>query len=738
MYSESTTNQQLSKVQEVLDFDLQYYPIDVIQQFKEEMDNLINLDLYKETQDKGKSQVKIEFKNQAAKKTFFSDKVQQIIKNEITMCQWDCWYWMERYYWISDITNKFILYSPLVPQQVWSRIFARLEELKRAILLLCLKARQTSMTTFAQGVVLQRLLFFPDVKALISSKSKPDTFKMSQMFLGALNRQPYWLRPFTTNFKSGEYYIFETGSYLDLGWGTQEALGRGATPTVGHLSEIASYDHPYEAIENALGKAMHETVWLLKILEGTAEGRGDWLHKKWFSTVEGHQSGISSLYPSFIPYAARLDIYPAPAWFEARKEFYTSWTPSTETIIHAKKVENYIKTNRDLREVMGSNWKMPRVQMFWYELSKAEAIKNNDLNGFLQECPSDPEEAFQHAGRTIYPIEVITHFSDSAQQKIPEVYKLYGDSSEINPTLFPTPDEVLEDGKKINIKSHYNQSIPSSNYQLIQVKFEGWDKFDPVNKILLWDTPNTRAIYGAGVDVSDGLGRDISDNAVLEIISKVTPERNARQVCEFTSPELQQANMWPFILSLCTYFSPLNQLLLTIEVNMGYELQNAMINHGWSNLFQSYDEGRLGANVSNAKFGIKTSTGNRDSLIGHFNSAVLGKWIDFYSMPLVAEIKDLKKVKSTSSILKIRKEKILGDVDDRVMATAICLYALDRDEILGHQKKSWESRRLHDEDLELKDLVDYNLGNDESLIYNYDSDNIEEGEVGSLFEDVTY
>jgi hypothetical protein len=90
---------------------------------------------------------------------------------------------MERYYQISDITNRFILYTNrLYPQQVWSNIFGRLEEAKRAIILLCLKARQTSMTTFAQGVVQHRISFIPDVSALISSKQDKDTFKMSKCY----------------------------------------------------------------------------------------------------------------------------------------------------------------------------------------------------------------------------------------------------------------------------------------------------------------------------------------------------------------------------------------------------------------------------------------------------------------------------------------------------------------------------------------------------------------------------
>jgi hypothetical protein len=739
MYSRKSTNQQLTEVQRTLNYQLQYYPIDIIQQFKAEMDNLINLDLYNETKAKGKAHVKIEFKSQAALETFKSPEVQQIIQNELIISQWDCWYWMERYYQISDITNRFILYKPIVPQQVWSNIFGRLEEAKRALILLCLKARQTSMTTFAQGVVQHRISFLPNIKALISSKQDKDTFKMSRMLLGSLDLQPYWLRPFTTNFKSGEFYIFDNGSYLDLGYGTQHSLGRGQTPTVAHLSEIASYLYPYESIENALGKAMHETIWMLKILEGTAEGRDDWLHEKWKNSVIGHEKGTTSIYPTFIPYCARLDIYPAPAWLEARKEYYTNWIPKTETIIHAKKCENYIRTNPDLREVMGSSWSMPRIQMFWYELTKEDALREGNLNAFYQEVPSDPEEAFQHAGKTIYPIQIITHFADSAQREIPEVYKLKGHPNDVSMEFWPLPDEILEKGKTIKIRTNWREDIPYSEFQLIQIKFDGWDKFDPINKILIWEHPiiSERVEYGGSLDTSDGLGEDISDDAVIEIFKKGTVSYNDKQVCEFASPEIPEAMMWPFLMSIFTYYSPLRQLLATVECNRGYEAQNSIIKRGWVNLYKSYDESRIGLDISKVNtYGIKTTPANRDTLIGHLNAMILGKFIDLHSMNMISEMKDLQKVRTISNKLKIQRDKILGKKDNRILSTALNIYALHRDEIQGFQKASWESRRKESDEIVLQELtsIDY-LAKDnlhESKYYDIDD---EDDFVGSLFED---
>jgi cell fate (sporulation/competence/biofilm development) regulator YmcA (YheA/YmcA/DUF963 family) len=57
-----------------------------------------------------------------------------------------------------------------------------------------------------------------------------------------------------------------------------------------------------------------------------------------------------------------------------KKRIYTNWIPKTETIIHAKKCENYIHTNPDLREVMGK-LENAKEQMFWYELTKEEALE---------------------------------------------------------------------------------------------------------------------------------------------------------------------------------------------------------------------------------------------------------------------------------------------------------------------------------------------------------------------------
>lgn len=731
MYNQQIINKRLDKIQPTLNFQLTRYSYEETSRGVDYINNLINFPQYEETL-KSKSKVKIEFKSPKDKKEFYSEAIQQFIQNELILSKYDCFYWMEHYYKISDITNRFVQYKHTIPQQIWAKIFSRLEGLGRAIRLLVEKARQTTCTTFAQGVVEHRLQFYEDVKSMIASADQTSSGKMALMFTDSMDRQPFWLRPKAQSYEAGEKYIYENGSGLYIGYGTQKSLAKGTTCTVSHLSELALYKYPIQAIENALMRAMHETIRLLQIFEGTAEARDDWFHTKVKETIKGMEKGTSSLYFSFIPYLLRPEIYPPPAYIAGRTEAFANFIPTTETLAHAKKAENWIKANPDMVTIVGSNYRVSKETLFWYQTERNAAIER-DLDGtrklsvgsdkgelatFLSQCPADWEEAFQHAGKTIYPITLITNYADKAQSRIPEVYKLRGDPTEVNPDLFPEPDEIKPLGKLISIRSNYDPSIPSSDFQLVEIKFDGWDKFDPTNKILIWEHPKDNFTYGAAIDPSDGLGRNISDDAIMEIFRKGTVEFKDRQVCEFATPDLQQANFWPFALALATYYSPKEQLLLSIEVNDGYELQNAMINRGWWNLFQPMDEGKVGQDMSKLqKYGFETNGATRGALIGHFSTFFKGNQLDLFSMPLIGEIKDLQKIRRISAGAKLIRDRIEGAIDNRFMATGICLYSLHRNEIAGYEKASWEERQKNEVNkFEMQRFVGYDF----EKLTNYD------------------
>lgn len=725
MYCQQVSNSRLDFIQAeidpqttkpVLDFQLHRFSRKECQDFAEWTNTLINEDLYKAAAKRNIKAVKALWEHDsklghaplfisvAHEAEFYKKEIQDRINNERTICKWDANYFTDNYYQIKDYQGIYVPYSPLPAQRIWRRIRSDLNAKALPIKQFDLKGRQQGDTTEKVGLLLQRLNFFPDVDCLIASKQDKDTGIMSLKLINALDRLPFWLRVFYESFETGAGYRFDNGSFIDLGWGTQEYLGKGQTPTTCHLSEIASFKYPKSAIENALFRAMHESEWLLQFLEGTAETRDDWFHKKVKEIISSMERGVTSWYFTFIPWFFRRDLYPTDTYVKARADAFASWIPKPETIAMAEVARNSVISWKYSREELGSNWRMDREQMFYYELERDQAESEERLAEFLSQMPTTVDEAFQHAGKTLYKTSLIEFYDRTARSIIPEVYKLRGDISEVSPQYWPEPDEILEgeEAKTIRVTCNWNPSIPASVFELVRIKFDGWDKFDPVNKFIIWFHPKRGEDYSQAVDTSDGLGRNISDDAIININRIGTAEARDRQCLEFASPEIPLGSMWPFVLVSATYYSsPSNvQILSAIECNKGYELQNALIQRGWWNLYKRLDESSPYQDESKVqKYGFWTDRGSRPALIGHFHTFFIGQHYEIYSPLLIGETRDLEKVRRPNAELGFASDKILGKKDNRILAAAINLFASHRREIAGHERKTWEERRRLDEDI---------------------------------------
>lgn len=733
MYSLEVSNERLAQIQKTLPFQLERHSQKECTQFVEWTNTLINKDVFEAAAKRNIKSIRnvfadgTVFKSPAHQAEYLKDEIQHRILNEQTICKWDANYWQDNYYQIKNHEGIYVPYSPLPAQRIWRRIRADLNKQKFPIKLIDLKGRQQGDTTEKQGLLQQRMSFFPDTDCLIASKESKDTDIMSRKLLTSLDRQPFWLRPYYESFETGTGYRFDNGSFIDLGWGTQEYLGKGQTPTTCHLSEIASFQHPKSAIENALFQAMHESEWLLQFLEGTAEARDDWFHNKVKEIIAAMERGTTSWYFNFIPWFFRRDIFPTETYIRARASAFANWSPKPETLAMAKMAENSVKSWKYSREELGSNWKMDREQMFYYEIEREQAEKEERLAEFLSQKPTTVDEAFQHAGKTLYKISLIQDYQRTAHSKVPEVYKLKGDASEISPQYWPEPDEILPNGRIIQISVRWNDGIPASTFELIQIKFDGWDTFDPTNKFIIWEHPRNGFDYSLAVDTSDGLGRGISDNSIINLNRIGTAEFRDKQVCEFASPEIPLGSLWPFVAVLLTYYSRYTdrQILATIECNKGYELQNALLNRGYWNFYKRTDDGSPYQDESKVqKFGFWTDKSTRPAIIGHFHSFFIGKHYEIYSPLLLAEVRDLQKVRKPNSELGFSGEKIVGKVDDRILAAAINLFASHRGEIAGHERKTWEERtRTEQNVVDLKTFRGFEFDTDDIAEMGIDTGN---------------
>lgn len=722
--------------QKKIPFRLEYHTPDEIDIMKKHLDEVINLPLYEATCET--NSVKIE-----PRRNLTIDELIWI-ENEKILCKYDCNYFQDGYFkYLSAEGEGWKQFSPLTPHLVNRKIRARLQKAGRPIKKWTVKSRQQAESTDSQGVILHRLNYYKDVMSMIASHDADATAKLSDIFMKAMAQLPWWNRTFITKLNTHEEYYFDIGSLFDLGWGTQAKLGRGRTPLVSHISEIPFFKFPEESLEESLFNAMHENIWQIILAEGTAEKRGDYYHKKTQEVISGMEDGTGAFVICFHPACARDDLYPTKTWIHTRASAFMNWSPSSHTLAVARKLINWVKSNEDYRSIWGSNWQPSREFLFWYEIEKRNAEGRGRLQQFLKEHPTDIEEAFQNAGTSIYPLQTIISLSDNAQRAIPDIYKLRGDINEISPTLFPTEDEIDYEKPRIKITARWDTEKPPFIYELVPILFKGWDSFDPQNKILIWEHPKRGATYGMAVDDSDGLGKGISDDAVLEVIKKGTIEYKDKQVCEFASAGLPPTMLRPFNLAIASYFSPEEQLLFIPEVKKGTEVLNGMLNVGWRNVFGMIDSSRIDKDFAEIKkLGFDTNPRTRLELINLMNQFIMGNYIDINSMMLIQELKDLTKKQTVSPVLGMMNEKIMaakGKSDNRFMSFGMCLYGLHRNEILGLEKAAWQERLNNENSVVV--LQSYG-GNpldiiereeDSSLVYN---DEESEWEIDNLLNEV--
>jgi len=151
-----------------------------------------------------------------------------------------------------------------------------------------------------------------------------------------------------------------------------------------------------------------------------------------------------------------------------------------------------------------------------------------------------------------------------------------------------------------------------------------------------------------------------------------------------------------------------------------------MMNRGWWNVTKIFDSSRIGQDLTKIKkYGFETNNFTRNELINFMNSFIIGEWLEVYSMKLIEELKDIHKERKISAVGSVVRDKILGQVDDRFMATAMILYSLHRDELIGQQKRSWEERERNESSVGIKILAEkpsgygeFDIDTDHRRLYN--------------------
>lgn len=263
-------------------------------------------------------------------------------------------------------------------QSVVQAAVDRCERAGRPIRIIELKARQTGLSTDAEGRIFHRCHLRRHRQALIvahKDEAAKKIFRMSRIFYDNLPPGPLKLK--SKYFTKGLIEFDETGSAFQVAVANKMG-GRGFTAPYLHLSEVAFYPNVKDVIAGVLQTAP-STPDSIVILESTPNG-----HNEFYDVWQAAKAGENDFIPIFLP------------WFGE---------PSYVKPVPKNGLGQLDDDELELKE----KYTLSDEQLSW----RRWCIRNNcfgDPEVFLQEYPSDDRSCFLASGRPAFDRKGIRHY----------------------------------------------------------------------------------------------------------------------------------------------------------------------------------------------------------------------------------------------------------------------------------------------------------------------------------------
>jgi hypothetical protein len=229
-----------------------------------------------------------------------------------------------------------------------------------------LKGRQMGLSTLATARVFWKSYFNAFNKSVVMAH---DSATSDALFSMSRNTISYMSDEFRPEFKksNAKEIMFE---HNDSGYrlytaGSPEA-GRGTTPTIAHLSEVAFWTHD-EKILAGLFQGISQADGTEVILESTANGVGNAFHRLWKDAEEGKNEYLPIFVPWFLMTEYRRE---PPARFKRTEE----------------------------EDELAAKYNLDNGQLYWRRLKVAEG----GVDKFRQEYPCNAQEAFIVSGSNVF------------------------------------------------------------------------------------------------------------------------------------------------------------------------------------------------------------------------------------------------------------------------------------------------------------------------------------------------
>ena len=265
---------------------------------------------------------------------------------------------------------------------------------KKAPRYIVLKARQLGISTLTEALITAQTITSFHTNALIvahDSEASTNIYDMAKRFIDNL---PEVLKP-AQKLNNAKRLVFnnEENTGLDSSIRVmvpKDGAARGSTIQLVHLSEVAFWDHPKEAM-TAILQAVPDNEDTLVVIESTANGF-NYFYEEWQRAVNGE----SDYTPIFIP------------WFK-EKSYRRRYSG-----------EKWTEYELEIKEL----YKLDDEQLSW----RRWAIKNKcqgDEVIFRQEYPISPEEAFITSGESVFDSEIVLNRLKHVKDPIKRGYFKY-------------------------------------------------------------------------------------------------------------------------------------------------------------------------------------------------------------------------------------------------------------------------------------------------------------------------
>jgi hypothetical protein len=239
----------------------------------------------------------------------------------------------------------------------------------RAIIL---KARQQGISTYCAARVFWKSFFTPYTRSVVmahDSATSDALFNMSRNIIDNMEDPP------TLQKSNAKEILFEhnKSGYRLYTAGAKEA-GRGTTPTIAHLSEVAFWQFD-EQILAGLFQGISQENETEVILESTANGASG----EFYRLFQGAMLGENEYVPIFLPW------YITPEY-------------------RRKAPEGFERTDEE--DQLVEDYSLDDDQLYWRRLKIGESGERK----FIQEYPASAEQAFLVTGNSVFDQEIVNMY----------------------------------------------------------------------------------------------------------------------------------------------------------------------------------------------------------------------------------------------------------------------------------------------------------------------------------------